>query len=151
MMDFEKVVSTLDGIINALYASISFNEGEHPDWDLFRKLMIPDAKLIQVKTDGLDTMDAEIFISRFKEQIKAGTFKSFYEHEIFRVTNEFSNIAQAFSTYEAKFNPGDSEILGRGINCIEFFREKNRWWIAIITWEVESDSKPIPKHYLQSN
>ena len=148
MKDFEKIVLSVDGIINALYESISFKEGGSPDWDLFRKLMIPDAKLIHVKQEGVDSMDAEMFIARFKDQIKSGAFKSFYEYEIHRTTNEFSYIAQVFSTYEAKFDAGDKDILGRGINCIELIKEKKRWWIAIITWEVETQGKKISKRYL---
>ena len=150
MKDFEKVVSTLDGIITALYGSISFKESELPDWDMFRKLLIPDAQLIQVKSDGLDKMTIDEFISRFKEQINTGTFKNFYEFELNRITNKFSNIAQVFSTYEAKFNPDDLETLGRGINSIELVRDKQRWWVAAITWEIESAEKTIPKNFLPS-
>ena len=44
-----KDVSSLDQIIEALYASISGEKGEKRDWELFRFLFKPDAKLINTK------------------------------------------------------------------------------------------------------
>lgn len=39
-------VKSLDGIIRALYASISGEKGVPRDWDRFRVLFAPDARLI---------------------------------------------------------------------------------------------------------
>lgn len=39
-------VSSLDNILEALYASISGEKGEARDWDRFRNLFIPEARLM---------------------------------------------------------------------------------------------------------
>ncbi|EDM80331.1 hypothetical protein PPSIR1_11165 [Plesiocystis pacifica SIR-1] len=41
-------VDSIDGIVNALYDSVSFAEGERPTWERFRSLFQPSAVMVRV-------------------------------------------------------------------------------------------------------
>jgi hypothetical protein len=41
-------VGSLDAIVNALYASVSFESGGQPDWPRFRSLVDPAALMVRV-------------------------------------------------------------------------------------------------------
>ena len=41
-------IDSIDGIVNALYDSVSFAEGERPTWDRFRSLFQPSAVMVRV-------------------------------------------------------------------------------------------------------
>ncbi|MFB0564933.1 MAG: hypothetical protein ACETWK_04565 [Candidatus Aminicenantaceae bacterium] len=142
-------VSSIDAIIQALYDSISFSEGEEPDLDRFQSLFMLKAPFICLTQDGVDTMDLESFVSSFRERIKSGAIKSFYEAEIARTSNAFGSIAQVFSTYNKGINTEDPELFTRGINSIQLYYDGRQWWVSSILWEDERSDSPIPKEYLR--
>jgi hypothetical protein len=140
---------SIDGLLDALYESITFSEGEEPDMERFKSLFIPNAPFIRITPDGPNTMDLGSFVSSFKERVKSNVLESFYEAEIARKTHSFGGIAQVFSTYKKGMNTDDPRSLGRGINSIQLFHDGNRWWACGITWEDESPDNPIPDKYLR--
>ncbi len=140
---------SIDGLLDALYGSITFSEGEVPDMKRFKSLFIPNAPFIRITPDGPNTMDLESFVSSFKERVRSNALKSFYEAEIARKTHLFGGIAQVFSTYKKGMNTDDPESLGRGINSLQLFHDGKRWWVCCITWEDESPDNPIPEKYLR--
>jgi hypothetical protein len=141
-------VSSIDGLVNALYESITFPEGEEPNLERFRSLFIPNAPFIRITPDGPNTMDLTSFVSSFSERIKSNALASFYEAEISRKIHSFGSIAHVFSTYKKGMNTTDPRFLGRGINSIPLFHDGTRWWACGITWEDERDDNPIPEKYL---
>lgn len=145
----EEDVSSIDGLIDVLYESITFTEGEKPDLERFSSLFIPNAPFIRITPDGPNTMDLDSFVSSFSDRVSSGTLKSFYEAEVSRKTNSFGGIAQVFSTYKKGMNTTAPQSLGRGINSIQLFHDGRRWWACGITWEDERDDNPIPEKYLQ--
>lgn len=142
-------VSSIDGLLDALYESITFLPGEEPDLQRFQSLFIPNAPFIRIMPEGPDIMDLESFVSSFKERVKSNALKSFYEAEIARKTQSFHSIAQVFSTYKKGMNTDDPGLLGRGINSILLFHDGKRWWASSITWEDERDDNKIPAEYLR--
>ena len=141
-------VSSIDGLVTALYESITFTEGEEPNLERFKSLFIPNAPFIRITPDGPNTMDLASFVSSFNERVKSNALKSFYEAEISRKTHSFGGIAQVFSTYKKGMNTTDPGSLGRGINSIPLFHDGKRWWACSIIWEDEQDDNPIPEKYL---
>jgi hypothetical protein len=142
-------VSSIDALVNALYESITFPEGEEPNLVRFKSLFIRNAPFIRITPDGPNTMDLASFVSSFNERVKSNALASFYEAEISRKTHSFSGIAHIFSTYKKGMNTTDSGSLGRGINSIQLFHDGKRWWACGITWEDERDDNPIPDQYLR--
>jgi hypothetical protein len=141
-------VSSIDGLLDALYESITFLQGEEPNLERFKSLFFPNAPFIRITLDGPITMDVDSFVSSFNERVKSNTLASFYEAEISRKTHSYGAIAHVFSTYKKGMNTTDPSSMGRGINSIQLYHDGERWWACGITWEDESENNPIPKEYL---
>ncbi len=142
-------VSSIEAAVRAIYEAISFREGEEPDMNRFRSLFNPNAQFIRITQDGADTMNVESFTASFRERVKTGALKSFYEAELSRKTLAFGSIAQIFSTYHKRMNTEDPEGLTRGINSIQLYNDGQRWWIISILWEDERGDNLIPSEYLR--
>nr|WP_290227304.1 hypothetical protein [Trichocoleus desertorum] len=141
-------VESVDSVVRALYEAISFGDGSQPDSNRLRSLFMPGAHLIHVKTDVIDTMDVETFISRLLQQIQAGILTEFVEAELARCTETFGNIAQVFSTFETRLVTDYRSSSARGIHSIQLMRYGDRWWITNLLWDDEQSDKPIPPEYL---
>lgn len=144
-------VKTLDSTIETLYAVISGEKGEARDWELFKYLFTPEAKLIPTgkNKEGdlrLRNWSAEEYIKQ------AGTYleqNGFYEKEIYRVTETFGSLTHIFSTYESYRSQKDEKPFARGINSIQLLNDGTRWWIVNIYWTGENEENPIPAKYLK--
>ncbi len=145
-----KKTKTLDSTLETLYGVISGEKGEERNWELFKHLFKPDAKLIPSgkSTDGVYRvryMTPEDYVrSSGKWLVENG----FYEKEINRTVNTFGNITQVFSTYEAFKSKTDTAPFMRGINSIQLLNDGTRWWIINIYWTQETEDNPIPAEYL---
>ncbi len=143
-------VQSLESTLQTLYTVISGEKGEERDWQLFKFLFKPEAKLIPSGKDKegifrIRYMSPDEYISTSGAWlIKNG----FFEKEIHRTVQTFGNITQVFSTYESFKSKTDQEPFMRGINSIQLLNDGNRWWIVNIYWSQESEENPIPKEYL---
>lgn len=146
-------VKTLDTTLETLYAVISGEKGEARDWDLFRFLFHPDAKLIPSGKNREGKIGAR-FMTPDDYVNTSGNYlveNGFYEIELQREVDTFGNITQVFSTYESYRSKNDKDPFMRGINSIQLLNDGNRWWIINIYWMQESKENPIPKQYLPKN
>lgn len=145
----EADVKTIDGMIAALYGVISGAKGKKRNWDRFRSLMKPTARMNAVATRA---NGKQVFMSMTPEDYikRNGPYlvgKGFFEEEIGRKTERFGNIAQVFSTYVSRHTKG-GKIFMRGINSIQLSYENGRWWLVNILWNSETKDLPIPAKYI---
>jgi hypothetical protein len=139
----------MDAIIAALYDVISGPAGQARDWNRFRSLFAPDARLIPTgrTPEGqarLTVIDPEGYIKRSSAALSQG----FFEKEISREVNRFGSIAHVFSTYETRRKADDAQPMARGINSIQLFFDGARWWIVSVYWQAERPDSPLPAAYL---
>ncbi len=148
--DYSSKVETLDSTIKTLYAVISGEKGEARDWDLFKYLFKPDAKLIPSGKDkeGVYKIRYMKPADYIKSSGKWLVENGFFEKEIHRKVDVFGNITQVFSTYESFKSEADGTPFMRGINSIQLLNDGNRWWIINIYWTQETKENPIPNEYL---
>lgn len=141
-------VGTLDGIISALYASISGPAGER-DWSRVRSLLLPGAVFMNAgpRPDGRPPPEPSSF-EEYRERA-APYFREapYFEVEIARTTHRYGTVAQVWSTYETR-READGEPFARGINSIVVVRHDGRWYIASVIWDAERPDDPIPEAYL---
>ena len=143
-------VNTLDNTIETLYGVISGEKGEERNWELFRYLFHPEAKLIPSGKNKEGTIQArfmspeDYITSSGKSLVENG----FYEKEIHRVTEQFGPVVHLFSTYESYRSAADEAPFMRGINSIQLMHDGERWWILNIYWTPETPELPIPAQYL---
>lgn len=144
-------VASIDSIIAALYDVISGPAGKKRDWDRMRSLLVPGARLIptgprQAGGYGSRVLTVDDYIERSSPFFEK---EGFYESETSRVTEQFGQIAHAFSTYDSKHAPGDAKPFARGINSIQLMNDGKRWWIVTIFWQGEDEKNPLPEKYLK--
>jgi hypothetical protein len=142
-------VASMDAILAALYDVISGPAGQARDWNRFRSLFAPGARLIPTgrTPEGqarITVTDPEGYITRSSSALSQG----FFEKEISREVDRFGAIAHVFSTYEARRKADDTQLLARGINSIQLFNDGTRWWIVSIYWQAERPDTQIPAEYL---
>ena len=145
-------VATMDSTIAALYDVISGPAGKKRDWNRFRSLFIPGARLIPTgkRPTGevvSTVIDPEGYITRSSKVLED---QGFFEKEIARRTEIFGDIAHVFSTYEARRKVEDKEPFVRGINSIQLMNDGKRWWIVTVFWEGERPDNLLPKKYLET-
>ena len=147
--DYSSDVKSLDGIIAALYDVISGEPNTSRDWDRFKNLFKPEARLIPTrKTDSgeltIKAITPDEYIQLFTSRIATG----FFERELHRVTETYGTVTHVFSTYETK-EKKDGPMTNRGINSIQLFKDKNRYYIVNIFWCPESLGFQLPEKYLK--
>ncbi len=145
-------VSSIDAIIAALYDVISGPAGEKRDWDRFRSLFVPEARLIPT---GRNAAGRNRYRPLTPDEYVASSGSSleeqgFFEVETARTLEEFGPIAHAFSTYDSRRKEADVEPFDRGINSIQLFFDGERWAVMNIFWSADRDDLPIPARYKTS-
>ncbi len=146
-------VASIDAITTAVYESISGDASVPRDWDRFRSLFAPGARLLPVasqhgqngRTSSVAAMSADDFATG-----NTGAFADgFYEVEIGSVTETYGDIAHRFSSYASfRTDDPDEEPFNRGINSFQYLYDGERWWVLTIFWQHEPDAGPIPAEYL---
>jgi len=143
-------VASMDAIIASLYDVISGPAGQKRNWDRFRSLFIPGARLIP-SGQGPDgtvrhrVLTAEEYIAASGQQLEQN---GFFEREISRKSETFGNVTHAFSTYDSKRTAQDEKPFARGINSIQLLNDGKRWWVVTIFWDSERPNNQIPAKYL---
>ena len=143
-------VNTIDGIIAALYESISGPKGAPRDWARMRSLFIPEARLMPTVARpqggrGMLILSVNDYIAT------SGPFlvdTGFREREVARKVEQFGSIAHVFSTYES-FRGDETTPFMRGINSIQLMHDGTRWWVVSIFWDAERPGLQIPEKYLR--
>lgn len=143
-------VSSLDGIIEALYGVISGDSGEARDWNRFLSLFKPGAQLTPSGPDKESLVNAN-YLSPQEYVDRSGPWlekNGFFEKEISRKEHHFGSLTHIWSTYESRYKKDDPAPFSRGINSIQLLNDGQRWWIINIYWTAESTDNPIPEKYL---
>jgi hypothetical protein len=144
-------VASPDAILAATYDVISGPAGQPRDWDRFRSLFVPGARLIPVvprKTGG--GFDTRIITPDEYAKFADTYFQKngFAEREIAQKAERYGNIMQIFSTYESRHDAKDAQPFARGINSFQLFYDGTRWWVVTIYWLEETPENPLPKEFL---
>lgn len=142
-------VGSIDAIVRATYAAVSFTDGRGPDHVRLSTLCAPTARLSKVVPGSIEDMSVDEFVARVQARIAGTGLRTFIERELLRRTEVFAGIAHVFSSYEARTADEDGgELLYRGINSIQLRNDGRRWWILTILWTDEREDSPIPPAYL---
>ena len=144
-------VESVDAIVKAVYDVISGPAGQKRDWDRFRSLFLPGAKLIPVfkSREGEGMGHLMWSPGEYVETAASGLeAEGFFEVEINRVVERFGPVVHLFSTYESRRKADDGKPFARGINSFQLMNDGTRWWVVNIFWTAERPDLPIPKNYL---
>ncbi len=143
-------VESIDAIVAAVYDVISGAAGEARDWDRWRSLFVPEARLIPLVPVSAGSA-APRFMTPGDYATSSGPLleeNGFFEIEVSKVAERFGHIAHVFSTYESRRTEADEEPFARGINSFQLMNDGSRWWVVNIMWDSERPGNPIPAKYL---
>lgn len=142
-------LTTLDGLVKALYTSISGPAGMRRSVELQRSLFLPGARLAGVYTrrDGSVAVENEDIDGYMKASFPLMEKEGFFEKELKRRVDRFGHVAQVWSSYECRKGPEDPHPL-RGINTIQAVYDGRRWWCSAISWDEEAPGRPLPAEML---
>jgi hypothetical protein len=138
---FESDVSTLDGILHAVYEVLCGPAGQPRDWERYRSLFMEGARLIVVvavagEKPRAKQLTLEDYILRV-EPIFA--IEDFWERETSRQTETFGRVAHVLSRYESLRDPNGPPF-ERGTNSIQLFYDDSRWWVVSVMWNTSRSS-----------
>lgn len=140
-------VKSLDAIVAALYDVISGDADQKRDWNRFRSLFYPGARMIPTGP-GRSSGKFGALIGSPADYIKANEAfieQGFHQLELSRHVDSFGPVSQVFSYYEARRNKGDAEPFLRGVNSIQLLNDGSRWWVLSLAWTPETPGNPLPK------
>lgn len=145
----EADVASPEAIVAALYDVISGPAGQARNWDRFRSLFAPGARLIPAapRPDGAapPSLSPEDYVQRTSARfLKDG----FFEREVARRVESYGTVVHVFSTYESRRAREDEKPFARGINSIQLMKHAGRWWIVTVMWDQERPDNSIPSKYL---
>lgn len=144
-------LSTVNGIIYALYNIISGPSGQERNWNDFRNLFAENARMfIAVPNDDsgsvLKSITPEEYVQRNQTRLSDIGFN---EEELYRITNAYGAGTQIFSTYESHFtNKNGEEEITKGINNIQLYFNGQRYFIVSIFWDANAKNIEVPERYL---
>ena len=144
-------VESIDAIMAAVYDVISGPAGVRRDWDRFRSLMSPHARLIPTGRDRATgqpvhrALTPDEYIAQMGPQLERG---GFYERELGRKVERYGNIVHLMSAYDSKRTLEDAEPFARGVNSFQLWYDGTRWWVVTIFWEAETPATPLPAELL---
>lgn len=146
--DYRADVSSIQSIVKALYDVISGTAEQERDWDRFDNLFMPESRLIPTgKTREGNYTVRSITPAEYKESFKKNIKSGFFEKELHQEVEEYGSIAHVFSTYETRESP-EGKVTNRGINSIQLFKDKDRYYVISVFWSAESMGFPLPNKYL---
>jgi hypothetical protein len=142
--------ATIDGIVTAMYESISGPKGTPGQWGRDRSLHHPRALLIPARQapggPAAGVMDFDEFVASRAPYLAENDF---YEVEIGRKEFRFGVIAHVLSSYEARTAPAPAgKVLRRGVNSIQLMHDGTRWWILSTLWDNEREGVQLPEDLL---
>ncbi len=144
--------ASIESIVAALYEVISGPAGQPRDWQRFRDLFAPGARLIPAapRQDGsappsLSPDDS----GQRTSDVFAQT--GFVAREIARRAETFGTVAHVWSTYESRRGTNEGKPVARGINSIQVMKSAGRWWIVTVLWDQERPGNAIPAKYLSQS
>ncbi|HEU4885027.1 MAG TPA: hypothetical protein VFT45_22395 [Longimicrobium sp.] len=148
-------VASPEALVTALYDVISGPASQARDWDRFRSLFLPNARLtflleISPGEKRLFNLTVEEFIQLAGPGYQSGA--GFWEREIGHRIDRFGTVAHVFTAYESRLtspNP-NSPVDERGINSVQTIQHEGRWWIANLVFDSETPANPIPPEYLNA-
>jgi hypothetical protein len=142
-------VDTVEHIIAAVYDVISGPAGPR-DWDRFRSLYYPGARMVPSRRDDKGAVTARIFTPDEYASRSQDFFskEGFFENSVANRVETWEHIAHVWSTYESRHAKGEKPF-ARGINSFQLFNDGNRWWILTVYWESEEPTHPLPEKYLK--
>lgn len=140
--------------VAGMYSLVSSAGGKLPDWDKVRACFLPEAVVVlRTSRTALTAFSVDGFIKDFVDfydrPFKRGEAtvvpkeSGFTEKVIRMKTWEYGDMAHVLVLYEAQIT-GFAAAPQQGVDSWLLVRRDGRWFIAAVTNEVVTPSRPVP-------
>jgi hypothetical protein len=131
----ESDVSTLDGILHALYDVLSGPAKQPRDWERYRTLFIDGARLlVVVAVPGEKPHVRQLTLDDYIRRVEPiFAVEDFWERETTRQSETVGRVAHVLSRYESLRDP-NGPAFEHGANSMQLFYDDSRWWVVSIMW-----------------
>jgi hypothetical protein len=131
--------------VTGIYAAVSAEAGENPDWELVRAHFDPAAVIVlRASRDETRLFDVDGFIADFEAFYeRLGAERGFRERVLSSRVLEYGNIAQVTVVYEASVD-GSERPPQRGLDLWHLMLRDGRWWAVSVVNDAEAAAGPIP-------
>lgn len=145
-------LTTIDGTIKELYAVISRPTPGTRDWDRFKNLFDPYARIVVNGMAGPEPAKS-YYGSLSPDEYKTYNATvlertAFTERELGRETTVYGEIAHVVSSYETTIGEAPAQQFQRGVNFIQLYYKGGRWYILSILYRPADARNPIPARLL---
>ena len=128
--------SSSESIVHAVYALISGRANEPRDWNRWKALHAPGARLIPIEDPGggrgkPNVMTPDEFIASRSPLFAK---ENFYEWETAREEIRYGQLVHVWSSYEAAREPNGT-LTRKGVNSIQLWDDGTRYWILSVAWD----------------
>jgi hypothetical protein len=117
--------------------TVSFEQGEPPNYGDLANLFIPAARLIRNSGTSPEISTIDEFVRDRQAAFDAGELTTFHETELSERTEIFGNIAHRFSPYAKRGMTNRGPIDARGVISTQFVRTPDGWRISSMAWDDE--------------
>ena len=138
----------IDFVTEDFYESLSFQDGELPDFETFRDLFYGEGLLINNSYGQPLLFNSTSYSQQLETQIAEEKVTQFMQRELYSKTEIFGKVAQRLSVYEYSFADYQVKDIPKGINYIQFILTEDTWKITSVAWCDENENYQIPEEYL---
>ncbi len=134
---------TLEAFGREVMRALSWSADNGPDWESFRTLFHPDARLVPAARPAAP-IPVDTFIERMDAQRESGSLRDFQEQQVSLRVHRFGNVANLFQTFRTIVNHGEP---GYGTSAMVWIRDEDTWKCITMAWDAQTNGKKIPEHY----
>lgn len=142
-------VSTINGVVNALYESVSAGADQTREWSRYLSLFKPDARQVVVHAPaaGQSPVFSAFTAAEFVKQAQGQKPIAMFEREIRRRVDEVGQIALVTSVHEVRWS-ADGPADHLAVYGLQLAHDGRRWWIVNVLWQSEGAGVTVPAAFL---
>lgn len=139
----------VDTLVAGLYKACTFDAGGEPDFKKLRAYCLDGVGFVQPVGRArkvAKAVDLDTFFGLWERDIqRSRETNTAFRESIVRVHKRgFGNLMHCFVVFEIRIGAADSPVRARGVDSIQLYKDRGRWWVASITTDFERPTKPIP-------
>jgi len=144
----EDVFMDPESLVRGLYAAVTFDPGNVPDWDYVRKFFTPEAVItVRMTRTSMAVLNVDEFLKWFDDDVKKYKMNERgFEESIEKMKlTVFGDMAHCFVVYKARFKTPKNSPGQLGLDSWGLMKKDGRWWIVSVTNDVVTSQRPLPE------
>jgi hypothetical protein len=137
-----------ESLVRGLYAAVTFDAGNIPDWDYVRRFFYPEAVIaVRMTRTSMAVLDVEEFVKWFDDDVKKYKMNERgFEESIEKLKlTVFGDMAHCFVVYKARFKTPENLPGQLGLDSWGLMNKDGRWWIVSVTNDVVTPQRSLPE------